>query len=140
MLLVTGALQGLVAWASGSVALLADTVHNVSDAFTAVPLGLAFRLGRRPASRRFTYGFGRAEDLAGVFIVLLIAASAVFAGWEAVQRLLHPPPVDHLAWVAVAGVVGFVGNELVAGYRIRVGRRSGRRPWSRTACTPAPTG
>ena len=114
-----------MAWLAGSVALLADTVHNVSDAFTAVPLGLAFWLGRRPASRRFTYGFGRAEDLAGVFIVLLIAASAVFAGWEAVQRLLHPAPVDHLAWVAVAGVVGFVGNELVAGYRIRVGTSIG---------------
>lgn len=125
VLLVTGVLQGLVAVASGSVALLADTVHNFSDAFTAVPLGLAFWLSRRPPSRRFTYGFGRAEDLAGVFIVVLIAASAGFAGWEAVSRLLHPAPVDHIGWVAVAGVVGFVGNELVAVYRIRVGKSIG---------------
>jgi len=125
VLLVTGVLQGLVAAASGSVALLADTVHNFSDAFTAVPLGLAFWLSRRPPSRRFTYGFGRAEDLAGVFIVALIAASAVFAGWEAVARLLHPAPVDHVGWVAAAGVVGFVGNEVVAMYRIRVGKSIG---------------
>lgn len=125
VLLVTGVLQGLVAVASGSVALLADTVHNFSDAFTAVPLGLAFWLSRRPPSRRFTYGFGRAEDLAGVFIVVLIAASAVFAGWEVVSRLLHPAPVDHVGWVAVAGVIGFVGNELVAAYRIRVGKSIG---------------
>jgi cation diffusion facilitator family transporter len=125
VLLVTGVLQAVVAVASGSVALLADTVHNVSDAFTAIPLGLAFWLSRRPPSRRFTYGFGRAEDLAGVFIVVLIAASAVFAGWEAVTRLLHPAPVDHLGWVAAAGVIGVVGNELVAAYRIRVGTSIG---------------
>lgn len=125
VLLVTGVLQGLVAVASGSVALLADTVHNFSDAFTALPLGLAFWLSRRPPSRRFTYGFGRAEDLAGVFIVVLIAASAAFAGWEAVNRLLHPAPVDHVGWVAAAGVIGFVGNELVAAYRIRVGNSIG---------------
>lgn len=125
VLLITGVLQGLVAAASGSVALLADTVHNLSDAFTAVPLGFAFWLSRRPPSRRFTYGFGRAEDLAGVFVVALIAASAVFAGWEAVRRLWHPATIDHLGWVAVAGVIGFVGNEVVAGYRIRVGRSIG---------------
>lgn len=125
VLLVTGVLQGLVAAASGSVAVLADTVHNFSDAFTAIPLGLAFWLSRRPPSRRFTYGFGRAEDLAGVFIVVMIAASAVFAGWEAVSRLLHPATVDHVGWVAAAGVIGFVGNELVAVYRMRVGRSIG---------------
>lgn len=125
VLLVTGVLQGLVAAASGSVALLADTVHNFSDAFTAIPLGLAFWLSRRPPSRRFTYGLGRAEDLAGVFIVLVIAASAVFAGWEAVSRLLNPATVDHVGWVAAAGVIGFVGNELVAVYRIRVGNSIG---------------
>ncbi|MGZ4519326.1 MAG: cation diffusion facilitator family transporter, partial [Mycobacteriaceae bacterium] len=110
---------------SGSVALLADTVHNFSDAFTAIPLGLAFWLGRRPPTSRFTYGFGRAEDLAGIFIVVLIAASAVFAGWEAVSRLLHPAPVGQVGWVAAAGVIGFAGNELVAVYRIRVGRQIG---------------
>lgn len=125
VLLLTGLLQAGVAWASGSVALLADTVHNFADAFTAVPLGFAFWLGRRPATSRFTYGYGRAEDLAGVFIVLLIAASAVFAGWEAVRRLISPAPVEHVWWVAAAGVIGFAGNELVAVYRIRVGRAIG---------------
>jgi len=125
VLLVTGLLQSGVAWASGSVALLADTVHNFADAFTAVPLGLAFWLGRRPANRRFPYGYGRAEDLAGVFIVVLIAASAVFTGWEAIRRLAAPAPVEHVWWVAAAGLVGFAGNELVAIYRIRAGRAIG---------------
>lgn len=125
LLLVTGLVQGLVALTSGSVALFADTVHNFSDAFTAIPLGLAFWLSRRSPSRRYPYGLGRAEDLAGVFIVVLIAASAVFAGWEAIARLLDPSPVDHLAWVATAGAVGFVGNEIVAVYRIKVGRSIG---------------
>lgn len=125
VLLMTGLAQGVVAFASGSVALWADTIHNFSDAFTALPLGLAFWLSRRPPSRRFPYGYGRAEDLAGVFIVLLIAASAVFAGWEALRRLLDPAPVDHLGWVAGAGLIGFVGNELVAVYRIRIGRSIG---------------
>jgi cation diffusion facilitator family transporter len=122
---VTAALQFAVVLASGSVALLADTVHNLSDALTALPLWMAFVVGRRPATRRYTYGYGRAEDLAGLFVVAMIALSAVVAGWEAVRRLLDPQDVDRLGWVALAGVVGFAGNELVALYRIRVGRRIG---------------
>ncbi len=122
---VTAVLQLLVVIVSGSVALLADTVHNFSDALTAVPLWIAFALSRRAASRRYTYGFGRAEDLAGLFIVAMIALSALIAGWEAVNRLLHPAPIEHLGWVAAAGVIGFAGNELVALYRIRIGRRIG---------------
>jgi len=110
---------------SGSVALLGDTLHNVADALTAVPLGVAFLLGRRAPTRRYTYGFGRAEDLAGVLIVVVIAASAAAAGYEAVRRLLNPAEVTHLPYVAVAGLVGFAGNEIVARYRIRVGRRIG---------------
>ena len=110
---------------SGSVALLADTVHNFSDALTAVPLSFAFWLGRRQPTSRYTYGYGRAEDLAGIFIVAMIATSAVFAGWQSLQRLLDPQPVSYVGWVIAASIVGFAGNELVAIYRIRVGRRIG---------------
>ena len=121
----TALMQSVVVVVSGSVALLGDTLHNVADALTAVPLGIAFLLGRRAATRRYTYGYGRAEDLAGVAIVLAIAASAVVAGYEAVRRLLHPAAVTHLPYVAAAAVVGFAGNEVVARYRITVGRRIG---------------
>src|SRR5687768_8958885 len=121
----TAVLQAVVVAWSGSVALLGDTLHNVADALTAVPLAIAFAVGRRAPTRRYTYGFGRAEDLAGIVIVAFIAASAVIAGVEAVRRLLHPADVDHLPAVALAGVLGFAGNEIVAQYRIRVGRRIG---------------
>ena len=124
-LAVTAAVQALVVAASGSVALLADTIHNVADAVTAVPLWIAFVVGRRAATRRYTYGYGRAEDLAGLFIVAMIALSAVLAGVQAIRRLIDPQPIEHVGWVALAGLVGFLGNELVAVYRIRVGRRIG---------------
>ena len=119
---VTAVLQLAVTALSGSVALLADSVHNLADAMTALPLWVAFAVGRRRATRRYTYGYGRAEDLAGLFVVAMIAGSAVVAGWQAISRLVDPRPVDHLWWVAAAGLIGYVGNELVAGYRIRVGR------------------
>ncbi|GAA0736840.1 cation transporter [Dactylosporangium roseum] len=121
----TAAMQAVVVAFSGSVALLGDTLHNVADALTAVPLGIAFVLGRRAATRRYTYGFGRAEDLAGVLIVLVVAGSAALAGYQAVQRLVHPADVAHLPYVTLAALVGFAGNEIVARYRIRVGRRIG---------------
>ena len=124
-LAVTAVLQLAVTALSGSVALLADSVHNLGDAMTALPLWVAFAIGRRRATRRYTYGYGRAEDLAGLFVVAMIAASAVVAGWQAISRLVDPRPVDHLWWVAAAGLIGFAGNELVASYRIRVGRRIG---------------
>jgi cation diffusion facilitator family transporter len=124
-LLVTALAQAVVVVVTGSVALLADTIHNFSDALTAVPLWIAFVLGRRPASRRYTYGYGRAEDLAGVFIVAMIALSAVVAGYESVRRLLEPQPISNLGVLIAAGLIGFAGNELVAVYRIRVGRRIG---------------
>jgi cation diffusion facilitator family transporter len=120
-LLVTAALQLVVIVLSGSIALVADTIHNFSDALTAIPLFIAFRLARRPPSRRYTYGLGRAEDLAGLFVISMIVLSAVVAAVEAVRRLVSPQTVDHLGWVAAAGLVGFVGNELVALYRIREG-------------------
>ncbi len=124
-LAATAAFQVVIFLISGSVALLADTIHNFSDALTAVPLWIAFALGRRAATPRYTYGYGRAEDLAGVFIVLMIAASAGLAAWESVQRLLDPQPITNLGWVMVAAVVGFGGNEAVAVFRIRVGREIG---------------
>ena len=124
-LLVTALLQAVVVVLTGSVALLADTIHNFSDALTAVPLWIAFVLGRREATRRYTYGFSRAEDLAGVFIVAMIALSAVVAGYESVRRLLDPQPVTNVGILIAAGLIGFAGNELVALYRIRVGRKIG---------------
>ncbi|HVT70112.1 MAG TPA: cation diffusion facilitator family transporter [Trebonia sp.] len=121
----TAVVQAAVTAMSGSVALLGDTLHNAADALTALPLGVAFLAGRRPANRRYTYGYGRAEDLAGVLIVVVILASSALAGYEAVSRLAHPHRVFDLTAVAAAALVGFAGNELVARYRIRVGRRIG---------------
>lgn len=125
VLAITAALQLAVVVVSGSVALLADTIHNFSDALTAVPLWIAFVLSRRRATRRYTYGYGRAEDLAGVFIVVAIAASAVVAGYESVRRLVDPQQITNVGWVLAAGIIGFVGNELVAILRINVGREIG---------------
>ena len=125
ILLATAGVQAIVVVASGSVALFGDALHNGADALTGIPLFLAFRLGRRPPTRRFTYGFGKAEDLAGVVVIALISASAVLAAYEAIDRLLHPQKVTHLAVLMIAAVVGFVGNEVVAQFRIRTGKRIG---------------
>ena len=122
ILALTTMLQLIVVAASGSVALLADTIHNFGDAGTAIPLWVAFALARRKPTPTFTYGYGRAEDLAGVIVVLIILVSAVVAGWQAIERLIDPQPIAQLGWVAVAGILGFVGNEAVAVFRIRVGR------------------
>jgi cation diffusion facilitator family transporter len=122
---LTAAIQAVVVILSGSVALLGDTLHNVADALTAVPLLIAFRLGRRPRNSRFTYGYGRAEDLGGLFVIAMIALSSALAAFEAVDRLVHPQSVRDLWAVAGAALVGFAGNEVVARYRIRVGRAIG---------------
>lgn len=122
---LTAAVQAVVVMASGSVALLGDTLHNVADALTALPLLIAFTVARRPATTRFTYGYGRAEDLAGVVVIAMIALSGAVTAVEAVSRLLRPHHVGYLGAVAAAGLVGFVGNELVARYRIRIGREIG---------------
>ncbi|MEP7292758.1 MAG: cation diffusion facilitator family transporter [Chloroflexota bacterium] len=122
---VTSFLQiGIVAF-SGSVALLADTVHNVGDTLNSIPLLVAFYLARRVATRRYTYGFGRAEDVAGIFIVLSIAVSAGIVFWESFQKLINPQPMQNIPWVAAAAIIGFLGNEAVALLQIRVGRKIG---------------
>ncbi len=139
-LMVTGVVQVVIVASTGSVALLADTVHNFADALTAIPLFIAFRLGRRPANQRYTYGYRRAEDLAGLFVLAVIATSAVVAAWQAIDRLINPRDVDNLGMLVGAGLAGFVGNELVAVYRIRrgqdhrvsrLGRRRPPRPFRR---------
>lgn len=124
-LFITAIFQLVVVWFTGSVALLADTIHNVGDAATAIPLWFAFRLARRKPSKRFTYGYGRVEDLAGVSVVLVILLSALVAGYESINRFFHPQEVTFLWAVVVASLVGFAGNEAVALFRIKVGREIG---------------
>src|SRR5262247_3798472 len=122
---VTALIQGVIVWLSGSVGLLADTIHNVGDAATALPLWIAFVLARRPPSPRFTYGLGRAEDLAGVLIVGLILCSAIVAGYQSLSWLLNPQPIAYLGAVMAAAIIGFLGNEAVALLRLKVGKEIG---------------
>ena len=124
-LAVTAGLQAVVVGLSGSVALLGDTLHNVADALTAIPLLVAFTLARRAPTKRYTYGYGRAEDLGGVFVIAMITLSSVIAAYEAIDRLIHPHSISHLWLVAGAALIGFIGNEVVAQYRIRIGRQIG---------------
>jgi cation diffusion facilitator family transporter len=124
-LMLTALLQAMVVILSGSIALLADTIHNFGDAATAIPLGIAFMLAKWKPSKRFTYGYGRVEDLAGIIIVLIILFSALVAGYESISRLLHPQKIGHLSAVVAASVIGFLGNEAVAIFRIRVGKEIG---------------
>jgi cation diffusion facilitator family transporter len=121
-LMATAFLQAVVVCYSGSVALLADTIHNVGDALTAVPLWLAFHVGMWKPTKRFTYGYGRVEDLAGIAIVLTVLFSAVLAGYESINRLFHPQVIRVLWAVMAASLIGFVGNEIVAIFRINVGK------------------
>ena len=124
-LMATAFFQILIVWASGSVALLADTIHNFGDAATAVPLGLAFLLSRKKPNKRFTYGYGRAEDIAGLIIVFLIFFSAAVAAYESISRFFFPQPVEFLGGVIAASIIGFLGNEMVAKLRIKVGMEIG---------------
>ena len=125
VLMATAVAQVVVVYITGSVALLADTIHNFADASTAIPLFIAFRLGRRAPTRRYTYGYRRAEDLAGLFVVLVITISAVLAGYQAIERLINPRELEALGVLFAAGMIGFIGNEWVAIYRVRTGRRIG---------------
>src|SRR5215510_8686744 len=122
-LAITAVFQAVIVFFSGSVALLADTIHNIADAGTAIPLWIAFTLVKRHPSRRFTYGYGRVEDVAGVIIVLTIFLSALLAGYESIARFFRPQPVEHLWAVALPSVIGFARNEFVALFRIRVGKQ-----------------
>ena len=124
-LFATAALQAVVVLFTGSIGLLADTIHNLGDAGTAIPLWVAFRLARKKPSDRFTYGYGRVEDLAGVIVVAVILASAIAAAAESIHRFVAPVPVRHLWAVAAASAVGFLGNEAVAVYRVRIGKEIG---------------
>lgn len=124
-LITTACLQAIIVAFTGSVALLADTLHNFADAATSIPLGIAFALARSRPSRRFPYGYGRAEDLAGVLVVLTILLSAVIVGYQSILRVLRPEPIAYLWAVAGASIVGFAGNEAVALFRIKVGREIG---------------
>jgi len=124
-LAITTAIQIVIVWFSGSTALFADTIHNLGDGANSIPLLIAFALQRRGRTRRFTYGYGRTEDLAGVIIVALIAVSAAVAGYESIRKIIDPQPISHLWWVVVAAFVGFIGNEAVAILQIRTGRQIG---------------
>ena len=124
-LFATAVFQVVIFLISGSVALLADTIHNIGDAVTAIPLWVAFTLGRRKPSKRFTYGLGRVEDLAGVTIVLIVLSSALVAGYLSIDRFLHPQEIEYLWAVIIASVIGFLGNEVVAIFRIKVGKEIG---------------
>jgi cation diffusion facilitator family transporter len=124
-LFVTALFQIVVVVFSGSVALLADTIHNFGDAATAVPLWFAFRLARYKPTKRFTYGYGRVEDLAGVAVVLVILFSAIVAGYQSFERFIHPQKMGYIWAVALASIIGFLGNEAVALFRIKVGKEIG---------------
>ena len=125
LLLLTTLLQVVIFWLSRSVALLADTAHNLVDGLNSLPLLMAFYLARRAPTRRYNYGFGKAEDVAGIFIVLSIAVSAAFIFWESFPKLFNPQPLTNVGWLAAAAIVGALGNEAVAWLQIRTGRKIG---------------
>lgn len=125
VLFAAAAIQLAIVILSNSISLFADTIHNFGDAATAIPLAVAFLFSKKKPNSRFTYGYGRVEDFAGILVVLIILASAVVAGYEAIQRLIHPEMVTHLGAVIAASIIGFLGNEGVAIFRIRVGKEIG---------------
>lgn len=125
LLAATTVVQFIVYAASGSVALLADTVHNLGDALNSVPLLIAFWLARRPATKRYTYGFARAEDLGGLLVVVSILFSAGYILWEVGQKFANPTPIQNSGWVILAAIIGFLGNEAVARLETRVGTQIG---------------
>lgn len=124
-LMLTTVFQAIIVYFSGSMALLADTIHNLGDALTAIPLWIAFLFARKKPTKRFTYGYGRVEDLAGFFVVFMIFVSAVFAGYESINRFFNPQKVEFLGYIFTASIIGFLGNEAVAIFRIKIGKEIG---------------
>jgi len=119
----TGLVELLLAVLTGSVGLLGDAIHNLSDVSTSAVVFLGFRLSRRPATERYPYGLERAEDLAGIGIAVVIWASAAFAGYESIRKLIGHGPTTHLAAGIAGAIIGIVGNVVVARYKLLVGRR-----------------
>ena len=119
---LTAAAQTVVVWLTGSVALLADTIHNLSDALVALPLWFAFSISKKKPTPHYPYGFYRVEDLAGLCVLLAIFASGLWTGWESIQRIINPKVPQNILLGIVAGFVGGLGNEIVARYRLKVGK------------------
>lgn len=124
-LMITTIFQAIIVYLSGSIALLADTIHNFGDALTALPLWIAFLFARKKPNKCFTYGYGRVEDLAGFFVVLAILISGIIAGYESINRFFHPQKIEYLGAIVAASIIGFLGNEGVALFRIKVGKEIG---------------
>ena len=122
-LALTGLIELVIAVFSGSVALLGDALHNLSDVSTSALVFIGFRSSRKVPTERYPYGFERAEDVAGIGVAVVIWASAFVAGIESIEKLVHHGSTHHLGWGVGAAVVGIVGNQLVARYKLTVGRR-----------------
>ena len=127
-LTLTSLLELIIALVSGSVALLADALHNLGDVFTTVGIYFGFRMSRRAASSRYPYGYGRAEDLAGVVVVAAIWVSAGIAFFQSYEKLISGRPTTELGFGMAAAVIGIVGNQIVARYKSRVGRQINSAP------------
>src|SRR6266516_1002569 len=120
---IVAAIQFVIAGIGGSAGLFADALHNLGDVLTTVALWIAFVIARRAANQRYTYGYHRTEDLAGIFIVLVIIASAVAGAVESILKLTSGAPPTQLPLSMAAALVGVAGNELLAQYKISVGKR-----------------
>jgi cation diffusion facilitator family transporter len=124
-LILTAIFQVVIVVISGSTALLADTIHNFADALTSIPLWIAFAYSRRKPTRSMTYGYGRLEDIAGIIIIVIILFSAIVALNESIQKFITPSEIRSTGWVMAAAIIGFVGNEIVAHYRVKTGKEIG---------------
>jgi cation diffusion facilitator family transporter len=122
-LAATGLVELLLALVTGSVGLLGDAIHNLSDVSTSAVVFAGFRLSRRPPTERYPYGLERAEDLAGIGIAVVIWVSAAFAGWQSVRKLIEHGTTTHVGVGILGAALGIIGNQVVARYKLVVGRR-----------------